>query len=203
MKKHGKEHENNVVENLELEENAVDIKIDSLNEQSEHNEELINEESSEKSKLKELKEKLKEKTKQCDEYMNLLQRKTAEFDNFRKRTIKEKECIYSDAVCEVVQAFLPVVDNFERAIQSLAKDDEVKNLKAGIELVFKQLKDAIKNLGVEEIVCANEKFNPDLHNAVMHVKDEQSGENTVLEEFQKGYVLKDKVIRHSMVKVAN
>jgi molecular chaperone GrpE len=154
--------------------------------------------------LEALKIQLEEKTKQSDEYFDKLQRKAAEFDNYRKRTVKEKEAIYSDTVAEVVASFLPVVDNLERALKAADNGDENSNpFKDGVELIYKQLLDVLKNLGVAEIKCVGEPFNPELHNAVMHVADEAYGENVIVEEFQKGYVILERVIRHSMVKVAN
>lgn len=152
--------------------------------------------------LEGVKAQLEEKSRKCDEYLSMLQRTAAEFDNYKKRTAREKETIYSEAVSDAVAAFLPVVDNLERAVQA-ADAEEGKGLKEGIELVCRQLKEVMKNLGVEEIKGVNEKFDPQFHNAVMHVEDEAYGENVVVEEFQKGYRIKDKVIRHSMVKVAN
>ncbi len=148
--------------------------------------------------------KLSAKEKQCEEYYSMLQRSAAEFDNYKKRTAKEKESLYSDAVCDVILSLLPVVDNFERAISASGSGSESQSsLKEGIGLVYKQLKDALKNIGIEEIKCVGENFDPQLHNAVMHIDDDSYGENVVIEEFQKGYTFKDKVIRHSMVKVAN
>jgi molecular chaperone GrpE len=152
----------------------------------------------------EIKTLLEQKSKQCDEYLNMLQRTAAEFDNYKKRTAKEKEALYNDAVSETVLAILPVVDNFERAMKA-AENDSATNasFKEGMELVYRQLKDVLKNLGVEEIKSIGEAFDPQLHNAVMHIEDDSYGDNTVVDEFQKGYALKDKVIRYSMVKVAN
>ncbi|MDP4179842.1 MAG: nucleotide exchange factor GrpE [Bacillota bacterium] len=147
---------------------------------------------------------LDEKTKQCEEYFGMLQRTAAEFDNFKKRTAKEKEALYSDAVSDTISAILPVVDNFERAMKASESEETTSaSFKEGIDLVYRQLKDVLKNLGVEEIKCVGEEFDPQLHNAVMHIEDDSFGDNTVVDEFQKGYILKDKVIRHSMVKVAN
>lgn len=146
---------------------------------------------------------LEEKTKKCDEYLDKLQRTAAEFENFKKRSLKEKEALYSDAVSDVAGTFIPVLDNVERALQALPADSSAQALKEGVEMVFKQFKDALKCVGVEEIKAVNEPFDPMLHNAVMHVEDEEVGPNTVVEEFQKGYVCKDKVIRYCMVKVAN
>jgi molecular chaperone GrpE len=153
--------------------------------------------------LEGIKAQLGDKAKQCDDYLVMLQRTAAEFDNYKKRTAKEKEALYSDAVSDSVLAFLPVIDNLERALLASEVSDEGKLLKNGVELVFRQMKDVMKNFGVEEVKGVGEKFDPLLHNAVMHIEDGNYGENTIVEEFQKGYILKGKVIRHSMVKVAN
>jgi molecular chaperone GrpE len=153
--------------------------------------------------MEKLTNELDSKTKKCEEIMDALQRTAAEFDNYKKRTQKEKETIYSEAVCDVIAAFLPVMDSIERAIQSCSAEAGEQSIKEGVELVNKQMKDVMKKLGVEEIPGIGEEFDPENHNAVMHVEDESYGQNVVVEEFQKGYRLKNKVIRHSMVKVAN
>ena len=131
-----------------------------------------------------------------EKYMRTL----AEYDNYRKRTIKEKESIYPEAKAVVIEKFLPVMDNFQRALDSAENKDAFYE---GIVMLKKQLDETLTVLGVEEIKAVGEEFNPELHNAVMHVEDEEAGENTVVEEFQKGYKIGDRVIRHSMVKVAN
>ena len=154
-----------------------------------------------KSKLRDFKEKLSTIEKERDEVKDSYQRLRAEFDNYKKRTQKEKEAIYIDSVADAVGSILPVVDNFERA---LAQDtDNADAIREGMQMIYRQLQDAIKSLGVKEIPSVGEKFDPKLHNAVMHVEDYGCEDNVVIEEFQKGYSLKDKVIRHSMVKVAN
>lgn len=153
--------------------------------------------------LENLKSELDEKNKKIDEYLDKLQRLAAEFDNFKKRTMKEKEALYSDAVCDVTSEILPVVDNLERALRACSKENNFQVLKDGVELVCRQMLNAFKKIGVEEIDCTNACFDPQVHNAVMHVEDEECGQNIVVEEFQKGYVYKDRIIRHSMVKVAN
>jgi molecular chaperone GrpE len=158
--------------------------------------------------FEELRVQLEDKSKKCEEYVGMIQRMAAEFDNYKKRTAREKEALYSDTVGDVIAEFLPVVDNFERALQAAGKDEDsikadVQSLKGGIEMVLRQMKEVMKNMGVEEIKSLGEQFDPQFHNAVMHVEDESQGENVVLEEFQKGYLIKEKVIRHSMVKVAN
>ena len=125
----------------------------------------------------------------------------AEYDNFKKRTVKEKEKLYTDSVGDTVAQLLPVLDNMERAMVAIAdKDNEVYK---GFELVHKQTKEIFEKLGVKEIESVGETFNPDLHNAVMHTEDDTVGENTVVEEFQKGYMYRESVVRYSMVKVAN
>ena len=131
-----------------------------------------------------------------EKYMRTL----AEYDNYRKRTIKEKETIYPEAKAIVIEKILPILDNFSRALESADNKDAFYE---GIVMLKKQLDDALASLGVEEIKAVGEEFNPELHNAVMHIDDEEQGENVIVEEFQKGYKIGDRVIRHSMVKVAN
>jgi len=152
--------------------------------------------------LEALKAKLKEQSQKCDEYFSRMQRLAAEFDNYKKRTAKEKESLYLETVADVVAVFLPVADNLDRALKA-AEDSSDQSLKEGVQLVHRQMMDVLKSLGVEEIKSVGEKFNPDLHNAVMHVTDDSVGEGIIVEEFQKGYIIKDKVVRYSMVKVAN
>jgi len=153
--------------------------------------------------IENLKKQIDEKSRRCDEYLDLLQRTAAEFDNYKKRTAREKEALYSDAVSDVVKSFLPVLDSVDRALEACSKDSTNQSLAEGIELIGKQIQAVLKNLGVEQIKSVGEQFNPELHNAVMHVEDEAYGQSVVVEEFQKGYVYKERVIRHSMVKVAN
>lgn len=140
----------------------------------------------------------------ADEYLDQLRRSMAEFDNFKKRTQKEKEQTYSMAAAETVGAFLPLVDNLERAYASAQKEEtDPKAFMEGMGGILKQVEEILKSLSVSAIPAVGEPFDPNVHNAVMHVEDDSLGENTVAEEFQKGYQLKDRVIRHSMVKVAN
>ena len=131
-----------------------------------------------------------------DKYLRLL----AEYDNYRKRSIKEKERIYADARSDAASKFLPVYDNLERAMKTETSDEAYKK---GVEMTFNQLKDVFTKLGISEIEAVGQTFDPEKHNAVMHIEDESYGENTVVEEFQKGFMLGDKVIRCSMVRVAN
>ena len=131
-----------------------------------------------------------------DQYLRL----AAEYDNFRKRSQKEKEGIYQGAKSDAVAAFLPVYDNLDRALKQETADEAYKK---GVEMTMTGLKDILSKLGVEEIPALGETFDPALHNAVMHVEDESAGENTVVDVFQAGFRLGDKVIRFAMVKVAN
>ena len=124
----------------------------------------------------------------------------AEFDNFRKRTEKEKSSMYIIGAKDIVEKMLPVVDNFERGLAQAQEGDAFAD---GMKMIYKQLTTTLDELGVKPIEAVGKEFNPDFHNAVMHVEDEEVGENIVVEEFQKGYTYKDFVVRHSMVKVAN
>ena len=124
----------------------------------------------------------------------------AEYDNFRKRTQKEKEAIYSDATANAVKALLPVYDNLERALKQETADEAYKK---GVEMTMTGLLKALESLGVTEIDAVGQSFDPNIHNAVMHIEDETLGENTVVEVFQAGFMLGDKVIRHAIVQVAN
>lgn len=138
------------------------------------------------------------------EAQDRFQRTLAEFDNFRKRTMKEKASMYDDGVRDTIEKLLPMFDNLERAISSVeGKVDEEDPLFKGVKLTDKQLKEILAAMGVEEIKALGEKFDPNLHAAVAHVDDENYGENEVIYDMLKGYKYKDKVIRHSMVKVAN
>ncbi|MDX1358366.1 MAG: nucleotide exchange factor GrpE [Clostridia bacterium] len=147
-------------------------------------------------KLEKLESELAEMT---DSYRRL----AAEFDNYRKRTIREKDEIYKNATASLIEAFLPIMDSMEAAKASVDENAEKAALKQGIELVYRKFREVLDKLDVEEIEALGEEFDPELHNAVMHVTDEGYGENEVAEVLQKGYVFKDKVIRHSIVKVAN
>lgn len=137
---------------------------------------------------------------QVEELTDRLKRSMAEFDNFRKRTEKEKSSMYIIGAKEIIEKILPVVDNFERGLAQAPENDPFAE---GMEKIYKQLTSTLEGLGVEPIEAVGKEFNPDVHNAVMHVEDESVGENIVVEEFQKGYTYKDFVVRHSMVKVAN
>ena len=154
-------------------------------------------EQPEESKEEELTKKLAEQT---DKYTRLF----AEYDNFRKRSAREKDARYADAVIDAVAAILPIGDNLERALQTEVDSEDAKKLKEGVEMVMKQFNDTLEKLNIKPIKAVGEQFDPTLHNAVMHIEDESIDDNTVVEEFMKGYIYKDdRVVRHSMVKVAN
>ena len=138
----------------------------------------------------------KEQAALNDRYLRLC----AEYDNFRKRSQKEKDALYGDVKANAVSAFLPVYDNLERALKQGTEDEAYRK---GVEMIMTQFCTTLEKLGVTPIDCLGEKFDPTLHNAVMHVEDEEKGENEIVEVFQKGFKLGDKVIRFAMVKVAN
>ncbi len=138
----------------------------------------------------------KEKADLNDKFLRIC----AEYDNFRKRSQKEKDALYGDIKANTVTQFLPVYDNLERALKQNTEDEAYKK---GVEMIMTQFCTTLEKMGVTEIECLGEKFDPTMHNAVMHVDDEEKGENEIVEVFQKGFKLGDKVIRFAMVKVAN
>lgn len=134
-----------------------------------------------------------------DKYM----RTFAEFDNFRKRTEKEKAAMFEVGAKSIVEKILPIVDSFERGLATVSEEQKEEPFVSGMDKVYKQLMTTLEEAGVKPIEALNQEFNPDFHNAVMHIEDENIGENIVVEEFQKGYMYREGVVRHSMVKVAN
>ena len=169
------------------------------------------EEKQEKKPSRREEKKKKKEDKEKDELITALEsekaalndkflRVCAEYDNFRRRSQKEKDALYGDIKANTVQQFLPVYDNLERALKQSTEDEAYRK---GVEMIMAQFETTLEKLGVREIPSLGETFNPDLHNAVMHVEDEEKGENEIVEVFQKGFMLNDKVIRFAMVKVAN
>ena len=134
-----------------------------------------------------------------DKYKRLL----AEFENARQRTEKESKKMYDIGAKEVLEKLLPVVDNFERAILMIPDEDKDRSFEQGVDMIYKQLMTTLEGIGVAAMNAEGKEFDPELHNAVIHVEDDNFGENIVAEEMQKGYMYKDQVLRHSMVKVAN
>lgn len=177
-------------DNKELEEEVLESE-EETGEASENAEEIPKEEEqSEEEKLK------AELLEQKDKYLRVM----AEYDNFRKRTAKERLELISTAKADAITQILPVIDNFERALSAQTQDETYKS---GIEMIFKQLGDVLKNLGIEEINPLGETFDPNVANAVNQIEDENLGENEVAQVFQKGYRIGDKILRYAMVVVAN
>ena len=178
----------------EIEENA-----DTASEEQEAD----NPEEVTKEKGKIFKKKKDPKDEKIEELSDKLLRQMAEFDNFRKRTEKEKSAMYEIGAKDIIEKLLPVIDNFERGFMSVTEEDKEDAFVTGMEMVYKQLLTMLEGVGVKPIEAVGKEFNPDLHNAVMHVEDEEVGDNIIVEEFQKGYTYRDSVVRYSMVKVAN
>lgn len=150
------------------------------------------------------KDKKKDKKDQLiEELTDKYKRTFAEFDNFRKRSEKEKTAMYEIGAKDIVERILPIVDNFERGLATVPEEDMNEPFVDGMSKIYKQLMKALEDAGVKPIEAVGTEFDPNFHNAVMHVEDEELGENIVAEELQKGYMYRDTVVRHSMVKVAN
>lgn len=150
--------------------------------------------------VKDLTEEIERLKKENEKYYEHLQRTAAEFDNYKKRVMKEKERIYSLAVGDVVTKYITVLDNLDKAVAAETTDPKAKE---GIELIHKQMKEVMKELNVELIPTVKETFNPEIHDAVMHIENKDYGEQEIVEELRCGYKMGDRVLRHAMVKVAN
>ncbi len=149
------------------------------------------------------KNKKDKKDEKIEELTDRLTRQMAEFDNFRKRTDREKSQMYEIGAKDIIEKILPVVDDFERGLHAVKEEEKENPFVQGMEMVYKKLMTTLEGVGVKPIEAVGTEFNPDFHNAVMHVEDENFGENIIAEVFQKGYMYRDSVVRHSMVKVAN
>ncbi len=149
------------------------------------------------------KKKKDKKDEQIEELTDKLKRQMAEFDNFRKRTEKEKSQMYDMGARTIIEKILPVIDNFERGLAGVSEEDKENAFVVGMDKVYRQMLTTLEEAGVTPIEAVGAEFDPNFHNAVMHVEDEALGENVVAEELQKGYMYRDTVVRHSMVKVAN
>lgn len=189
--------------NDELLENQENISNESSDSDKSNKEETVEasemSENAEEGEIDMLKKQTKKLQEELDTTKDTLLRLRAEYDNYRRRSIKEKEGIYSDAYVDVIKEILPIIDNLERA---MAADGALEDLKKGVEMTMKGCQDAFSKLGIEEIDATGE-FDPNLHNAVMHIEDENLDKNIIAEVFQKGYKKDEKIIRHTMVKVAN
>lgn len=174
---------------------------DSAEAAEEASEEAAREKSTEKKGF--FSKKKDKKDEQIEELTDRLKRTMAEFDNFRKRTEKEKSAMYEVGAKDIVERILPVVDNFERGLAAIPEAEEKSAFAEGMDMIYKQLLKTLEEAGVKPIEAVGQPFDPNFHNAVMHVDDENFGENVIAEEFQRGYLYRDSVVRHSMVKVAN
>ena len=191
------------VENAETmaEENAEPSEEASAEIANESSEESSKEEKEGKKPFKKKEKKKDKRDEQIEQLTDRVTRQMAEFENFRRRTDQEKAQMFGNGQKAIVEKILPVVDNFERGLATV--EEGADPFADGMLMIYKQLLTTLEEIGVKPIEAVGQEFNPDFHNAVMHVEDEEVGENIVVEEFQKGYMMNDSVVRHSMVKVAN
>ena len=193
------EMEEEILENEEINDTAEEETVEEA-------EEAVAEEpetEKEKGSFFKKKEKKDKKDEKIEELTDRVRRQMAEFDNFRKRTEKEKTQMFETGAKSFVEKILPVVDNFERGLAAVTEEEKGTPFVEGMEKIYKQMMTVLEEAGVKPIEAIGQEFDPNLHNAVMHVEDEEFGENIIAEEFQKGYTYRDSVVRHSMVKVAN
>lgn len=193
------EMEEEILENEEINDTAEEETVEEA-------EETVAEEpetEKEKGSFFKKKEKKDKKDEKIEELTDRVRRQMAEFDNFRKRTEKEKTQMFETGAKSIVEKILPVVDNFERGLAAVTEEEKGTPFVEGMEKIYKQMMTVLEEAGVKPIEAVGQEFDPNLHNAVMHVEDEGFGENIIAEEFQKGYTYRDSVVRHSMVKVAN
>lgn len=193
------EMEEEILENEEINDTAEEETVEEA-------EEAVAEEpetEKEKGSFFKKKEKKDKKDEKIEELTDRVRRQMAEFDNFRKRTEKEKTQMFETGAKSIVEKILPVVDNFERGLAAVTEEEKGTPFVEGMEKIYKQMMTVLEKAGVKPIEAVGQEFDPNLHNAVMHVEDEEFGENIIAEEFQKGYTYRDSVVRHSMVKVAN
>ena len=187
------------VENAEAMEEEVAEASDNTDENA--SEESSKEEKESKKPFKKKEKKKDKRDEQIEQLTDRVTRQMAEFENFRRRTDQEKAQMFGNGQKAIVEKILPVVDNFERGLATV--EEGADPFADGMLMIYKQLLTTLEDAGVKPIEAVGQEFNPDFHNAVMHVDDEEVGENIVVEEFQKGYMMNDTVVRHSMVKVAN
>ena len=204
-----KELEEAVEETVEAEEVTEEVSEteetveEAVEEIAETTEETVEESTEKKGFFGKKKDKKDKKDQKIEELEDKVKRQLAEFENFRNRTEKEKSRMYEFGARDVIEKMLPVVDNFERGLASIPEEEKGGPVASGMEMIYKQMMTTLEGLGVTPIDALNKPFDPNFHNAVMHVEDEEVEESTVVEEFQKGYIYKEHVIRYSMVKVAN
>ena len=193
------EMEEEILENEEINDAAEEETVEEAEEAAAEEPEA----GKEKGSFFKKKEKKDKKDEKIEELTDRVRRQMAEFDNFRKRTEKEKTQMFETGAKSIVEKILPVVDNFERGLAAVTEEEKGTPFVEGMEKIYKQMMTVLDEAGVKPIEAVGQEFDPNLHNAVMHVEDEEFGENIIAEEFQKGYTYRDSVVRHSMVKVAN
>ena len=193
------EMEEEILENEEINDAAEEETVEEAEEAAAEEPEA----EKEKGSFFKKKEKKDKKDEKIEELTDRVRRQMAEFDNFRKRTEKEKTQMFETGAKSIVEKILPVVDNFERGLAAVTEEEKGTPFVEGMEKIYKQMMTVLEEAGVKPIEAGGQEFDPNLHNAVMHVEDEEFGENIIAEEFQKGYTYRDSVVRHSMVKVAN
>ena len=199
-----KELEEAVEETVETEEVVEEtVEAEESTEETAETEEATEEGAEKKGFFGKKKDKKDKKDLKIEELEDKVKRQLAEFVNFRNRTEKEKSRMYEFGARDVIEKMLPVVDNFERGLAAIPEAEKGGPVASGMEMIYKQIMTTLEGLGVTPIDALNKPFDPNFHNAVMHVEDETVEESTVVEEFQKGYIYKENVIRYSMVKVAN
>ena len=185
------------------EEDTTPCNEEEVTETAEEETEKASNEESDDNKKGFFKKKKDKKDEQIEELNDRVRRQMAEFENFRKRSEKEKSQMFDMGAKNVVEKILPVIDNFERGLAAVPEDRKEDAFVVGMDMVYKQLLSTLEEAGVKPIDAVGQEFDPNFHNAVMHVEDENLGENVVAEDLQKGYMYRDTVVRHSMVKVAN
>lgn len=202
---HNQELEKELDEAVETAEEAVTEEVTEETVETEESVETAEAEETEEAEEKKglFGKKTDKKDLKIEELEDKVKRQLAEFENFRNRTEREKSRMYEFGARDVIEKMLPVVDNFERGLASIPEEEKGGPVASGMEMIYKQMMTTLESLGVTPIDALNKPFDPNFHNAVMHVEDEEIEESTVVEEFQKGYIYKETVIRYSMVKVAN
>ena len=193
------EMEEEILENEEINDAAEEETVEEAEEAAAEEPEA----GKEKGSFFKKKEKKDKKDEKIEELTDRVRRQMAEFDNFRKRTEKEKTQMFETGAKSIVEKILPVVDNFERGLAAVTEEEKGSPFVEGMEKIYKQMMTMLEEAGVKPIEAVGQEFDPNLHNAVMHIEDEEFGENIIAEEFQKGYTYRDSVVRHSKVKVAN
>lgn len=201
--KAAQEAEENQAEEAEEAETSEETAEDIEAEECEEDPQEAEDDKKESKKFFGKKNKKDKKDEKIEELTDRVTRQMAEFDNFRKRTEKEKSQMYEIGARDVIEKLLPVVDNFERGLAAIPEEEKSNPYLEGMDKIYKQLMTTLDAIGVKPIEALGQEFSPDYHNAVLHVEDETVGENIIVEEFQKGYMYRDTVVRHSMVKVAN